>query len=213
MQSQSHLPVKHQQLIRYTMAILVSKSIYIVYISIIFLGLRTASLLACPLPDMPTCGQCEVLRHINSLTNSQSKINLTVNLDLSKSINRPTQFAQDISSVKNPDYFFESNGTAGCSNNDTPCSQFIKMVPENSPLPICSWIYTCDYSPNRFPQYIWRANCTDTTTCQEVYYQIPTLTLHSEVEDDDCLPFQRADTVYTWGQEMVAVACTSKASQ
>ncbi len=191
------------------MAILVSLSIYLVFISTILLGFRTASLLACPLPDTATCGQCHVLNYINSLSNSQSKINLTINLDLSKSINRAIEFTQPISSGNNLDYDFQPYGPAGCSSNDTPCTQSIHMAGSN--LPNCSWNYTCDYSPNRFPQYIWMANCASAPPGyrpQEIYYLIPTLVI-----EDGCLPFQRADVVYKWVQKRVPVACTCIATE
>lgn len=189
----------------------VSQSVTVLVISIILLAFKSTNLHACPLPSNASCAQCEVLNYIDNILNDQSNINLRVVLNLATSINRPIEFAESIN-YDNDDFFFRVAGARNCSSDDptngNPCTQSINMIRPN--LPQCSWSYTCDYSPNRFPQYIWKANCSAQPAgyrLQEIFYQLPTLTIESEA-DAGCPPFQGVNTVYRWGLERIPVACT-----
>lgn len=202
----------------------VSQSVTVFIISIILLAFESTNLRACPLPPSASCAQCEVLNYIDNILNDRSNISLRITLNLAKSINGPIEFAESINyrndsiNHRNDDFLFRVTGARNCSSydnstNGNPCTQSINMT--GSHLPDCSWNYTCDYSPNRFPQYIWKAKCGPQPAgyrIQEVYYQLPTLTLESEVEAG-CLPFQGANTVYRWGLERIPVACTCVPNQ
>lgn len=177
----------------------------------ILLGYRLVNLQACPLPPSIQCSACEVLQYINDLENSQLDINLTVAMNLDQSRNTPDTFRQHINSDdNNMDFSFDSfslrPNLTGCSDRNTigsPCNLGFRMG--GGRLPACTWNYTCNYSPNRFPQYIWRAVCAP--GAHEIIYPIPVLTKNVETADD-CLPFVGAQAVYAWSLEKVPVACS-----
>ena len=113
----------------------------------------------------------------------------------------------------NDDFSFETYSpasVANCFGEDpnigTPCTHNIRMTGPAT----CRWNYTCDYSPNRFPQYIWKAECPESS--HPIFYPVPTLTVETQ-GGTGCLPFTEANTVYRWGQEKVAVACACTSSQ
>ena len=79
----------------------------------------------------------------------------------------------------------------------------------------CSWNYTCDYNPHRFPAYIFHARCTNThwlqynptgfpplkpKSCRSIYYPVPVL------YSQGCNPLTSKKN-WEWKQEMVSVAC------
>ena len=196
--------------------------IYLVQAMFILLCHKIANLNACPLSGnnnittATPCNQCNVLRHIHMDPTRQINVNLMVALNLGRSENSAGEFARKMSSDQNQDYFFDSISLPGMvrncfgseqsANTGSPCTDFIRM--DGAGKPGCTWNYTCDYSPNRFPQYIWRANCAeapDKYRSQEVFYEIPTLMYNSE--GSSCLPFINPVTTYTWTMEKVAVAC------
>lgn len=185
-----------------------STSIYLVSLSIILLGYN--NLQACPLPSNASCTECQVLRYIQLNHSRQLNVNLTVTLDLLHSQNNPNDFSDAINPDNRHDFSFEPyavGSVESCLGSDpntgSPCTHNIRMEGDN--LPSCQWDYTCDYSPNRFPQYLWRAQCTG--AAQPIIYHIPTLTLES-AREGDCLPFAGTQAVYRWQLEKVAVACT-----
>lgn len=189
-----------------------SASIYSISLLIFLLGYRLRTLQACPLPSNASCSECHVLRYIQlDVDNRQLNINLSVELDLVLTQNTAKNFLDTINSVvRHDDFSFEAHrkGSAkSCLDNDpyarSPCSHDIQMA--GADVPTCRWNYTCEYSPNRFPQYLWRAHCAG--SAHPIFYKIPTLTLESE-GGNDCLPFTGAQTVYRWGLEKVAVACS-----
>lgn len=192
--------------------------IYLVSTMLILLGQTPVNLNACPLAansttNSTTCHQCDVLRYLQLDRNRQINVNLTVALNLVESENLAGEFVRDINPSQSSDYFFDSICLPGAVRNceqsaDTgsPCTHYVRMNGDHQPH--CRWNYTCDYSPNRFPQYIWRANCAeapDEYRSHEVFYEIPTLKYNSE--EPRCLPFKNPGTIYTWKMEKVAVAC------
>ena len=196
------------------MADLLSQSQIINLVFFIFLlGCKLSCLHACPLPPTEVCNDCDVLNYISSSHTNQSTISPTVIINLQQSINNPTDFARFIHSNDNEDFSFDATNLSPSRclptqrETGTPCTQSVVMVGENHPT--CTWNYTCNYSPNRFPQYIWKAQCAtapDGYRIHAINYLIPILKLESEV-GADCLPFQGANTVYRWGIEEVPVAC------
>lgn len=186
-------------------------SIYPVYLLLILFGYRPHNLQACPLPSNAPCSECQVLRYIQLDHRRQLNVNLNVTLDLALSQNTADDFHETINSaVRHDDFSFEAQhrGSAeSCLGSDpntgSPCTHDFQMT--GADVPSCRWNYTCDYSPNRFPQYLWRAHCMG--AAHPIFYKIPTLTLASE-NGSDCLPFTGTQTVYRWGLEMVAVACS-----
>ncbi len=186
-----------------------------IYLFIILLGCRHHILQACPLPSNASCNDCQVLRYIQLDRNRELNINLTVPIDLGLSQNTANNFARVINSEQtSEDFFFEAyslGSVASCLGSDpnagSPCTHNFRMA--GSPLPTCRWNYTCDYSPNRFPQYIWKAECMH--SAHPIFYSIPTLTLESDGESG-CLPFTRVKPVYRWGLQKVPVACSCTGS-
>lgn len=174
----------------------------------ILLGYRLVNLHACPLPPNTQCGDCEVLQYIDGLESGELDINLTVALSLDQSRNTPDTFRQHINSDDNNmdfafDSFSPSANLADCSREGSPCTLGFRMG--GARMPACTWNYTCNYSPNRFPQYIWRAECAP--GAHQIIYPIPVLTKNVETAED-CLPFVGAQAVYTWSLEEVPVACS-----
>ena len=182
-----------------------------------------SNLHACPLPrDTNTssapCHQCDVLDYIEN-KHGQSSINLILNINLGNTRNNAVTFASHISSSSNNDYFFDPvSSSTNCVNDaaaGSPCTDRVQMVKSNQNL-MCSWNYTCDYSPDRFPQYIWKAQCPrDIPGYQihEVYYHMPVLTYTSTGSGSaDCIPFKTPGATYTWSMLTVPVACTCVAS-
>lgn len=196
-------------------------TIYVVPTLLLLLGHTAVILSACPLPVNNTtttdsCHQCNVLRYVQVEQPSHININVTMALNLRQSENSAGQFAQKISSNQNRDYLFDSislpGPVRGCYGSEqnaktgSPCTNFIRM--DGTRLPNCMWNYTCNYSPNRFPQYIWEAQCAQAPhgyRSQEVYYRIPTLVYSSE--GSNCLPFKSPEATYTWRMQRVVVAC------
>lgn len=175
---------------------------------IILLSYRLHNLQACPLPANASCAECDVLRYIQGLDgaghNRQLNVNLTVALDLDHSQNTAINFIRNhtnsglyrINSLDSVEGCLGSNHTVG-----TACTHNIEMVVSSS----CRWNYTCDYSPNRFPQYLWKAECTG--SAHPITYSVPILALETERESG-CLPFAGGEAVYRWKLEEVTVACT-----
>lgn len=175
----------------------------------ILLGYQLGNLQACPLPANASCSECDALRYIQ-LGHNNLNINLSALIDINLSLNTIIDFSHTINSVERHDFSFRisSTGSVGdCLGDDpnagTPCTHHLQM--EGDSLPRCQWNYTCDYSPNRFPQYLWRAQCAD--NAHPIFYRIPVLTLEPGTEDG-CIPFSSAHAVYRWGMEKVAVACS-----
>ena len=91
-------------------------------------------------------------------------------------------------------------------SNDSPaayvgCTQYYEVqehTDDGSRLN-CRWNYTCDYDKNRIPQYLWKADCNDTTSVA-VNYPVPV------VKRESC------NTQSPWQLviETVPVACTCK---
>ena len=169
---------------------------------------------ACPLPQNASCHNCTVLQHINELLPNRLDINIMVNLNLAKAENTADKFARVVNNFpRNRDVIFDSTsspGVSSCFGNDpstgSPCSEYVEMS-ANTHIK-CNWNYRCDYSANRFPQYIWRAECGQAPAgyrSQEVFYEISTLNLSSE--STECIPFHESQVVYKWMLEKVAVAC------
>lgn len=186
-----------------------------IYVALLFM-LFSHNLCACPLPANLSCSECEVQRYIQQSHNSQLNINITVGLNLALSQNTHYEFARFINSINNDDFSFDSTPLSGpvttCYGNDfeagSPCTHSIQMV--GGSLPRCTWNYTCEYSPRRFPQYLWKAQCATPPQgyrAQEIFYEVPTLTLDSMTETS-CLPFQGPEAVYRWDIERVPVACS-----
>lgn len=186
-----------------------SAPIYAIAILIILLG--HSNLQACPLPANASCSECQLLRYIHLNHSRELNVNLTVALDLALSQNTADNFCETINSVvRHDDFSYEARATGAaesCLGSDpnagSPCTQHIQMA--GADVPSCRWSYSCDYSPNRFPQYLWRAQCTG--SANPIFYKVPTLTLESQ-RGSDCLPFTGDQAVYRWGLEKVAVACT-----
>ena len=180
---------------------------------ILLVGYRLVNLHACPLPPNTQCSDCEVLQYIDRLEDGQLDINLTVALNLDESRNTRETFRQHINSDNSNmdfsfDYFSPLPNLANCNDPSgelvrSPCNHGFRMG--GSRLPACTWNYTCDYSPNRFPQNIWRAECPP--EAHEIIYPIPVLTRNVETADG-CLPFVGAEAVYTWSLAKMPVACS-----
>ena len=77
----------------------------------------------------------------------------------------------------------------------------------------CSWNYTCDYNPHRFPAYVFHAHCKSNhwwhftppnqkrpQPCRLIYYPVPML------YNTGCNPVTSKKN-WEWRQEMVSVAC------
>lgn len=79
----------------------------------------------------------------------------------------------------------------------------------------CSWNYTCDYNPHRFPAYMYHAQCTNShwfqytpssfptvrpRPCRMIYYPVPVLYSRG------CNPLT-TEKKWEWKQEMVSVGC------
>ena len=182
-------------------------SIYLMLASSILLCYKLRNLQACPLPANASCSECQVIREIQGL--NEPNVNLNIIINLFHALNNPNDF---IHAIERPGLMFDTSSINSSletclhsrdPNVGTPCTHNLQMV--GDPLLTCRWNYTCDYSPNRFPQYLWRAQCPD--NAQQVFYRIPVLTVTPESEGD-CLPFTNTRTVYRWEMEMVAVACT-----
>lgn len=195
----------------------VSSSIYVIFISLLFCN-RLSNLCACPLPSNASCSECDILRHIHFSPNRQLNIDLSVELNLALSANTATKFTGSINSEDNLDFSFDSTPLADSETNcfgtdaeigsGSACTHYVEMTGDR--LPTCTWNYACDYSPHRFPQYIWKAECNAAPSgyrAQPIYYDIPTLTLTSASESG-CLPFQEPQAIYSWGIEKVQVACS-----
>lgn len=186
--------------------------IYLVLLCLLCNRLR--GIQACPLPSNASCSECDLLRHIQ-LDHHAQNINLNVQLNLVMSQNSANSFAMLINSENNGDFTFYNtrleDPVTRCiadAEEGSPCTNHVVMEGERQPL--CTWNYTCDYSPHRFPQYIWKAKC-DTAPPgyrpQPIYYNIPTLTVTSSSQGG-CLPFQDPEAIYRWGMERVEVACS-----
>ena len=175
---------------------------------------------ACPLPSNATCTECDVLRHERFTRNKQLlHFDLTVELDLTKSVNTANKFSHEISTEEeDPDFLFASArlgdsvsscyGTEEEASTGSACTNFVNMTGPRQPG--CTWNYTCDYSAHRFPQYIWKAECATAPSgyrAHPIYYEIPTLTLNP-TNDSGCLHFQEPQAVYRWELEKVQVGCT-----
>lgn len=179
----------------------------------ILLCYRQTNLYACPLPTSGSCNNCSVLRflQLNSSVHVQPNVNLTVDMNLAESENRAHEFANSIDPGSD-DYSFDTTNLPGnlrdCfdSESGSPCTHYIAI---NGNIPNCTWTYSCNYSANRFPQYMWWAQCAPPPRgyrAQKVYYTVPTLTLSTE-SSLDCLPFHDPRAVYKWSKERVPVAC------
>lgn len=186
---------------------------YFISISIVLLFHQSNS---CPLPSNASCNDCDVLRYIQFNPSRQSNLNLSMNLNLNESENTAYNFAPKINSPENEHYTFEGTPLPNqirCSNSSTegsPCSDYIKMANHSLPTNTCTWNYTCDYSPRRFPQYLWTAQCAPPPTgyrAQKVYYEIPTLTFVGEEIGSECLPFRHPEATYKWKLHEIVVAC------
>jgi hypothetical protein len=139
-------------------------------------------------------------------------------MDLSASQNTATEFADDINSVERQDsapsfdIFPVPEGAArSCLGNNTnrvPCDLRLQMPTDPDTPSACRWNYTCDYSKSRFPQYLWKAQCTG--NAHPIFYRVPVLTLQPGSETG-CLPFTSDHAVYRWEIEMVPVACSCTA--
>lgn len=194
-------------------------SIYTIFLSLLFCS-NLNNLCACPLPSNASCNECDVLRHIHLSPSRQLTIDLSVEINLALSANTAIEFARNINSENNEDYSFDStpleDSATTCYETNaeigsgSACTNYVEMTGEDDRLPTCRWNYTCDYSPHRFPQYIWRAECDTPPSgyrAQPIYYDIPILTLKPD-SDSGCLPFQEPQAVYSWGLEQVQVACS-----
>lgn len=190
-----------------------SQSIYCTILSTILLCYKLSHILACPLPSGASCDDCHILRQIQFNSSLPLNINLTMKLDVVKSQNTITEFVRNINN--DDSYTFQRTPLTGpvrdCYGSDpnagSPCTDYIEMEGERRPK--CTWNYTCDYSPNRIPQYLWRARCDKAPPGyreQEILYEIPTLTLTSASEHG-CLPFYESHATYKWDLETVTVAC------
>lgn len=188
-------------------------------LTILIICSRLSNLKGCPLPQNATCSECDVLHYIQLDPDASGMLNtnITVSLNLAESENSAHEFVQSINSFDNNDYSFDSALLPGdisdCYGRNPaeglPCTHYIRMSARNN-LPMCTWNYTCNYSSHRFPQYIWEAQC-DTAPLgyryQEIFYDIPTLTVSSRGNGSNCLPFRDDDAVYRWNTERIVVAC------
>lgn len=187
-------------------------SIYSVSLLLILIGYTPHNLLqACPLPANASCTECQLLRYIQLNRSRQLNISLNVAIDLALSQNTADNFQETINSDDRHDSIsFELNqrdSVESCllvddPNAGSPCTHDFQKTGAGLS---CKWNYTCDYNPNRFPQYLWKAECMG--SAHPIFYQIPTLTLENK-SGSDCLPFTGTQTVYKWGLEKVAVACS-----
>lgn len=195
----------------------------LIFVSTLYILLchKVVNLNACPLPTNitntnATCHDCNVLRYIQLEQPRQINVNLMMAINLAESENSAGHFAQKINSDTNRDYLFDSISLPGAVRNcygseetastGSPCTDYIRM--DGDHLPTCTWNYTCNYSPNRFPQYIWEAQCAQAPAGyrhQKVYYNIPILTYSSA--GSNCLPFKNPEATYTWGLQRIVVAC------
>lgn len=191
-----------------------------IYISILCLFLYNGldNLHACPLPANASCTECDILTYIEETQNKSTLIvDLNVELNLAPIEHAITLFTHNIAPGEGEnglvfDIADLPDMSTSCNtdmDSGSPCTKFVKMTPEEN-LPNCTWNYTCDYSPHRFPQYIWRAQCASAPEgyrAQPIYYEIPTLTLKNDT-NSGCLHFQDPQAVYSWKMERVQVACT-----
>lgn len=191
------------------------RSIY--FASSILLCYRPYNLQACPLPANASCSECQAIRYIENGRN-EPNVRLNVIVDLLRSQNALLDFTDAVNSAERHGFIFSAVSSISppletCLSEDssrdpnigTPCTHNLTMMGVGGALPSCNWNYTCEYSVNRFPQYLWRAQCAD--NAQPIFYRIPVLTVTPESEGD-CLPFTSTNTVYTWRMETVAVACS-----
>ena len=84
---------------------------------------------------------------------------------------------------------------------DAAASEIIKTA-------LCGWDYICDYKPDRFPNYLFKASCktrrcksncsqeNNHNRCQSHGITVNVLTMKGNCEE------------WVWGQELLPVACT-----
>ena len=172
---------------------------------------------ACPVIGDQWCSPVNDLTVRTTLQDSNVKAQLTVNATLDDLLNKAGRFRR----FHNVPLYQEncnSNSSDLCHCNLTRQSRF-----EGTPL--CSWDYTCDYNRNRIPQYLWQADCSNSSPpteltsgatagctectvyeCTPVYYKIPVLTLDSNPRN--CNPFSLQDAVWSWELKDIPVACS-----
>ncbi len=200
---------------------------------IVFLVIYACTnLQACPLSDNASsthCHECDALHYIAN-THRGDNINVILNINLGKSINRAFDFSKAITPTDSSYYYepMRNSSLTSCVSSvesGSACTQHI--VTRGSRRPMCGpgnqcdgWNYTCNYSSNRFPQYIWEVQCPPSTSpgikVQTVYYSMPVLiyTPNGSINTSaDCTPFKNLGTLYTWSMQRVPVACTWVAVQ
>jgi len=174
---------------------------------------------ACPLMgDHQSCSPVNDLTVRNALQQSNVKVHLTVSATLGDLLNNAGRFRWFHDIVPLYGETCNSNGADVCSCNLTRQSTTYGT-------PLCSWNYMCHYNRNRIPQYLWQADCPNssppteltsgrTADCQEctvyectpIYYKIPVLTLESNPQN--CNPFSLQEAVWSWELKEVPVACS-----
>jgi len=166
------------------------------------------------------CSPVDDLSVRNNLSNSRVNVRLTVNATKADLLNKAGRFRWFYDTVP----LYEEN----CSSDSSDvCRCNLTRQPTTYGTPLCSWNYTCDYNRNRIPQYLWQADCSNssppteltrvsgaTADCQEctvyecepINYKIPVLMLESNPRN--CNPFSLQEAVWSWEIKEIPVACS-----
>ena len=185
-------------------------------IGVLFVLVVTGS--ACPLMSDQSCSPVDDLTVRNALQQNNVKVRLAVSAILGDLLNNAGRFRWFHNIVPLYSKNCNSNGTDVCSCNLTRQSTTYGT-------PLCSWNYTCDYNRNRIPQYLWQADCSNSSPpteltsgrtadcaectvyeCTPIYYKIPVLTLESNPQN--CNPFSLQEAVWSWELKEIPVACS-----
>jgi len=166
------------------------------------------------------CSPVDDLSVRNNLSDSRVKVRLAVSATKADLLNKAGRFRWFYDTVP----LYEEN----CSSDSSDvCRCNLTRQSTTYGTPLCSWNYTCDYNRNRIPQYLWQADCSNssppteltrvsgaTADCQEctvyecepINYKIPVLMLESNPRN--CNPFSLQEAVWSWEIKEIPVACS-----
>ncbi len=158
--------------------------------------------------------QCDV-KHAPQLLGASSSYVFNVSIVIKQSVNDQSEFLR-LSKDSTSDIEKIQALEAVSTDNNTCNYQLRQPAARDLAHPYCSWRYDCSYNARKIPQYLCRAQCSETClhcpqgyTCKPVLYKVPVLTLNSEFHQ--CHPFLETvidHTVqWTWTQEVIPVSC------
>ena len=174
---------------------------------------------ACPLTGNQSCSLVDDLTVRNTLQESSMKVRLAVSATLGDLLNNAGRFRR----FHNVPLYQENCN----SNGSDVCGCNLTRQPRIEGTPLCSWDYKCDYNRNRIPQYLWQADCSNSSPpteltsgatagctectvyeCTPIYYKIPVLTLQLDSNPQNCNPFSLQEAIWLWELKEIPIACS-----